>query len=107
MKIGVILATNEPETAWNAFRFGVTALSSGHKVKVFLTGKGVEVQDIHDEKFNVVEQIEKFTSAGGLMLACGTCLKSRNKEGTETCPLSTMKDMLKLVEESDKVLTFG
>ena len=107
MKICAILATNEHETAWNAFRFGVTALGSGHSVKVFLTGRGVEVQDIKDEKFNVVEQIEKFTSAGGLMLACGTCLKSRNKDGTETCPLSTMKDMLKLVEESDKLLTFG
>jgi sulfur relay (sulfurtransferase) complex TusBCD TusD component (DsrE family) len=107
MKIGVILSTNEHETAWNAFRFGVTALGSRHKVKVFLTGKGVEVQDIKDEKYNVKEQMDKFTAAGGTMLACGTCLKSRNKDGTETCPLSTMNDMLKLVEESDKVLTFG
>ena len=107
MKIGLIIATNEHETVWNAFRFGVTALGSGHQVKIFLTGKGVEVQEIKDPKFNVQEQMDKFTSAGGSMLACGTCLKSRNKEGTETCPLSTMKDMLKLVEESDKVLTFG
>jgi sulfur relay (sulfurtransferase) complex TusBCD TusD component (DsrE family) len=107
MKISIILATNEHETAWNAFRFGVTALTSGHNVKVFLTGKGVEAQDIKDEKFNVKEQMEKFLSAGGSILACGTCLKIRQKEGTETCPLSTMKDMLKLVEESDRVLTFG
>ncbi|VVB54682.1 DsrE/DsrF-like family protein [uncultured archaeon] len=107
MKIGVILATNEHETAWNAFRFGVTALGAGHNVKIFLTGKGVEASDIKDEKFNVKEQTDKFIAAGGSMLACGTCLKSRNKDGTETCPLSTMKDMLKLIEESDKVLTFG
>ena len=107
MKIGVILATNEHETAWNAFRFGVTSLGAGHHVKIFLTGKGVEVQDIKDEKLNVSEQMDKFIAAGGSMLACGTCLKSRHKEGTETCPLSTMKDMLKLVEESDKVLKFG
>jgi uncharacterized protein involved in oxidation of intracellular sulfur len=107
MKIGVIIATNEHETVWNAFRFGVTSLGSGHQVKIFLTGKGVEAQDIKDEKFKVQEQMDKFTAAGGLMLACGTCLKTRNKSGTETCPLSTMKDMLKLVEESDKVLTFG
>jgi len=107
MKIGVILATNEHETVWNAFRFGVTALGTGRQVKIFLTGKGVEAQDIKDEKFNVEEQMEKYIAAGGSMLACGTCLKSRNKEGTETCPLSTMKDMLKLIEESDKVLTFG
>jgi sulfur relay (sulfurtransferase) complex TusBCD TusD component (DsrE family) len=85
----------------------VTALGSGHQVKIFLTGKGVEAQDIKDAKYNVHEQMDKFTAAGGTMLACGTCLKSRNKDGTYTCPLSTMKDMLKLVEESDKVLTFG
>lgn len=107
MKIGVIVATNEHETAWNAFRFGVTALTSGHKVKVFLTGKGVEAQDIKDEKFNVKEQMDKFIAAGGSVLACGTCLKIRQKEGTNICPLSTMKDMLKLVEESDSILTFG
>jgi len=107
MKIGVILATNDHETAWNAFRFGVTALATGHNVKVFLTGKGVEAQDIKDVKFNVTEQMDKFASAGGVMLACGSCLKIRQKDGTETCPVSTMKDMLKLVEESDRVLTFG
>ena len=107
MRMGVIIATNEHETVWNAFRFGVTALGTGHQVTIFLTGKGVEAQDITDEKFNVTEQMDKFTSAGGLMLACGTCLKSRHKDGTETCPISTMKDMLKLVEESDRVLTFG
>ncbi len=42
----------------------------------------------------------------GVMPVCGSCLKIRQK-GTETCPLSTMKDMLKLVEGSDKLLTFG
>ncbi len=39
------------------------------------------------------------------MLACGTCIKSRNMQ-FEVCPISTMKDMLKLVVESDRVLTF-
>jgi sulfur relay (sulfurtransferase) complex TusBCD TusD component (DsrE family) len=107
MKIGVILATNEHETSWNAFRFGVTALTAGHQVRIFLTGKGVEAQDIKDEKFNVPEQMEKFIASGGSILACGTCLKIRQKEGTNTCHRSTMKDMLKLVEESDRVLTFG
>ncbi len=46
MKIGIVLSTAEPEVAWNAFRFGVTALSSKHEVKVFLMNKGVEIGDI-------------------------------------------------------------
>ena len=44
--------------------------------------------------------------AGGKLLACGTCLKLRQSEGTEMCPLSTMNDLYQLVNECDKVLTF-
>jgi hypothetical protein len=60
MKIGIIINTNEPETVWNAFRFGVTSLLMEHEVKVFLLGKGVESESIKDEKFNVQEQIGLF-----------------------------------------------
>jgi hypothetical protein len=44
--------------------------------------------------------------SGGKILACGTCIKSRNQEGTEMCPLNTMKDMYEIIKESDKVVTF-
>ena len=36
-----------------------------------------------------------------------TSLKARHKEGSNACPISTMKDLLKLIEESDKILTLG
>ena len=107
MKIGIVISTNEPEVVWNAFRFGNISLQTNHKAKVFLINKGVEVEDIKDEKHHVKEQINLFIENKGQILACGTCLKSRQKEGTEICPISTMKDLLKLVEESDKILTFG
>jgi len=45
------------------------------------------------------------TNNGGEIFACGTCLKIRNSEGTEICPLSTMNDLYKIVKESDKVIT--
>jgi uncharacterized protein involved in oxidation of intracellular sulfur len=107
MKFGIIIGTNEAEVVWNAFRFGNTSLKSNHEVKVFLINKGVEVENIKDEKYNVREQTDLFIENKGQILACGTCLKSRSKEGSKVCPISTMKDLLKLVEESDKVLTFG
>ena len=107
MKIGIVIGTNEPEVAWNAFRFGVMALTSNHQVKVFLINKGVELEDIKNEKYDVKKQVDSFIESKGQILACGTCLKSRQKEGSKVCPISTMKDLLKLVEESDKVLTFG
>ena len=107
MKIGIIISTNEPEIVWNAFRFGVTSLKANHEAKVFLINKGVELEYIKDEKYNVKEQVDLFIENKGCILACGTCLKSREKEGSNVCPISTMKDLLRLVEESDKVLTFG
>ena len=106
MKIGIVLNSNEPETAWNALRLGIAALNNKHKVKLFLLGKGVEIEDIKDKKYGVREQIDSFIENKGQILACGTCLKSRQKEGSNVCPISTMKDLLKLVEESNKILTF-
>ncbi len=107
MKIGIVIGTNEPEVVWNAFRLGNTSLKANHEVKVFLINKGVEIESINDDKHNVKEQVDIFIENKGQILACGTCLKSRSKEGSKVCPISTMKDLLKLVEESDKVLTFG
>lgn len=107
MKIGIVIGTNEPEVVWNAFRFGNLSLKERHLVKVFLINKGVEIEDIESDKYNVKEQTGSFIANGGQMLACGTCLKARQKEGSAVCPVSTMKDLLKLVEESDRILTFG
>ena len=107
MKIGIVIGTNDAEVVWNAFRFGNTSLKANHETKIFLINKGVELEDIKDEKYNLKEQIDFFIENKGQILACGTCLKSRQKEGSNVCPISTMKDLLKLVEESDKVLTFG
>ncbi|HZD34225.1 MAG TPA: DsrE family protein [Nitrososphaeraceae archaeon] len=65
----------------------------------------MEIESINSEKFNVNEQLEKFNQLSGHMLACGPCIKSRQMQ-FDVCPISAMKDMLKLVEESDRVLTF-
>lgn len=107
VKIGVVVNTNDPETAWNALRFGTTALQSNHQVKIFLLGKGVEVQTLRDEKLDVKGQIDAFWKKGGVVMACGTCLRLRGMGESEICPISTMNDLLKMVGESDKVVTFG
>lgn len=106
MKIGIIISQIDPETVWNAMRLANFSLSKEHQVKVFLIGKGVECEEINDSKFNVKEQIEKFIESKGKILACGTCLKSRQKESSEVCPLSTMQDLMNIVEESDKIISF-
>ena len=107
MKIGIVIGTNDPEVVWNAFRLGNIALKENHSVKAFLTNKEVEAECIKDEKFNVAEQLCSFIESKGELLACGTCLKTRQKQNSKVCPISTIKDLLQLVGESDKLLTFG
>lgn len=106
MKIGIIIYSNDPETVWNAFRYGNFAIKEDNEVKVFLTGKGVEAESIDTEKFLVTQQIKDFVASGGKIFACGTCLKIRNTAASDICPLSTMKDMHAIVKESDRILTF-
>ena len=107
MKVGIVVSTNDSEEVWNAFRLGNVALKAGHTVKVFLVNAGVEAEDIKSEKFDIKEQIDIFKASKGELLACGTCMKARLKESSGYCPIATMKDLLVIVEESDRILTFG
>lgn len=106
MKLGIIIYSNDAETVWNAFRFGVFALKQGDRVQVFLIAKGVESETIGTDQFKVMEQMQSFTGGGGKIFACGTCLKLRHSGGSDICPISTMSDLYKIVRESERVLTF-
>lgn len=106
MKLGIIIYSNESETVWNAFRLGVFSCKQGDAVSVFLLGMGVEAESLISDKFNVVGQMRSFLEAGGSILACGTCLKIRQSEGSDICPISTMQDLHALIRDSDKVLSF-
>ena len=107
MKYLLIINTTETETVWNAFRFGSAALSRGHEVSVFLLGAAVEIEKIGDERFDVQKLVLRFDELGGVALSCGTCLRIRQMDAGALCPMSTMDDLVRLTEESDRVLTFG
>jgi len=108
MKIGIILQSSKPEHIWNTFRFGITALKAGHRVSVFLMSEGAELDAIPDTKdFDISDKIAEYKDLKGGIYACETCLKIRHKKETKVCPVSTMADLLKMVEESEKVLVFG
>jgi sulfur relay (sulfurtransferase) complex TusBCD TusD component (DsrE family) len=106
MKLGIIIETNEPEQSWNGVRFGNAALKRGHEVKIFLMSAGVEIESIVHEKYNAKQQIDEFIRHNGIVLACGTCIKSRNQKETAVCPISTMNDCVEMVEWADRVVTF-
>lgn len=106
MKLGIILSQTEPETVFNALRLANFSLKQGDSVKIFLMGKGVELDQIDDARFNVQEQAKAVLDAGGQFLACGTCLKLRESKGSEICPLSTLEDMYEVIRDSDRLLSF-
>jgi len=106
MKLSVIISTNDAETCWNALRYANYSLNQKDEVKVFLIGKGVEYEKASDEKFNTIEQAEKFLNGNGKIYACGTCIKAREQKESNLCPINTMKDLYEIVKESDKVVSF-
>ena len=82
MKLGIIVNHNDPETARNVLRLGNEALRTGNEVSMFLLG------------------------SGGNLLACGTCLGLRHQEAG-VCSISTMSELIEMISDSDKVVTFG
>ena len=105
MKLGMVITQTGPETVFNALRLALFSLEQGDQVRIFLSGKGVEIDKIEDPKFDVKGEAQKVLDAGGTFLACGTCLKLRNSEGSEVCPLSTLKDHYEIVRDSDRLVT--
>jgi len=105
MKLGMIITQTDPETVFNALRLALYSLDQGDEVRIFLSGKGVEIDQIEDPKFNVRAQSQEFLDAGGELFACGTCLKLRGSEGSEVCLLSTLADHYEIVRDSDRLVT--
>lgn len=105
MKLGLVIYSTDAETVWNGFRLGVFALKQGDTAKAFLLAKGVDCEKCNTAPFNVKEMVQSFVDGGGQILACGTCLKLRHSEGSELCPLSTMKDLHELIRDCDKVVS--
>jgi uncharacterized protein involved in oxidation of intracellular sulfur len=106
LKLGIVLTTADPETVFNVFRLANYSADNGDSVSVFLLGRGVDLDQIHDAKFDAQSHARTFLGKGGKIMACGTCLKIRNSGGSELCPLSTLKDLHALVRDSDRVVTF-
>ena len=108
MKLGIILQSNKPEHVWNTFRLAITALKASHQVEIFLMNEGSELDTIPDSNdFDISIKVAQFKELKGEIYACGSCLELRGKKENNVCPISTMSDLLKMVEESDKVLVFG
>lgn len=104
--LGIVIYSNDVETVWNALRLANYSRTEGDTVCVFLLGKGVEVDKLVEENEDIRIQVDKLLDNGGEMLACGTCLKSRNNSDPKVCKFSSMADLYELVRKNKVVLTF-
>jgi uncharacterized protein involved in oxidation of intracellular sulfur len=102
----MVIYSNDVETVWNALRLSNYSKSQGDTVRVFLLGKGVELDNLVKTNKDLEEQSLKFLDNGGSILGCGTCLRSRNNTEPQVCKFSSLKDLYELIRENKIVLTF-
>jgi len=86
--IGMVIYSNDTETVWNALRLANYFKNQGDTVRIFLLGKGVELDNLVNANNDIKEQTDKFLDNGGIILGCGTCLKSREIDKPQVCRFS-------------------
>ena len=107
--LGIIIASGDIETAWNAVRLGVYSQQQGDLVVIFVTGKGLDAfmqkQDKFDV-FNLEAMSESFWANGGKIYSCASCAKVRGTEEVQSCTITGIADLYQIVKRSKRVLTF-
>ena len=60
MKVLFIISTEDGETIFNAMRLANVGVKKGDEVSVFMLGKGVLFEQVGNEQFDVMGQINQF-----------------------------------------------
>ena len=100
-KVGIVIATNDPETCWVAIRYATFHLMEQKNVKIFFVDSGVKYKDIRDGKYDVVKLVEYFTQAGGQVYTCD------DREKLKTClmkhfvPMLTKKNIVNISDNDN------
>ena len=108
MKLGICIYSNDPESVWNAFRFAklFDQAVSGRSAGV-LARRGLRLKRwIHRHLQRHGADADVRCGRWFHQSLWDVCLKLRQSEGSEVCPISTMADLHQLVAECEKVLTF-
>ncbi len=61
----LVITGNEMETIWQTLRLANFALSQGDTVRIYLTGKGVEMLKMGNAPVDVARKLEAFLKNGG------------------------------------------
>jgi peroxiredoxin family protein len=69
-KVGIVIASNDPETCWVAIRYAAFHLMEQKNVKIYFVDSGLKYQDMCDEKYDVAEIVKSFIQSGGQVYMC-------------------------------------
>jgi hypothetical protein len=69
MNVLLMISTTDPETQWNAVRFGNVLLDGGDDVTIFLNGPAVALYEGDSEIFPISEQVKNFCLSEGTLCA--------------------------------------
>ncbi|MCX7724403.1 MAG: DsrE family protein [Thermodesulfovibrio sp.] len=108
MKIGILISTDDPETLWNAFRFGILCLNMDYdnEVTIFLNARATAYEEADSEKFNIKELAKSFVLGGGKIIGCQKSMGFRGLEGNEICQKGGQKDLYELLMSCDRFISF-
>ncbi len=108
MKIGILISSGDPETLWNAFRFGVLCLNMDYEneVTIFLNAHATAYEEANSEKFNIKELAKSFILGGGKIMGCQKSMGVRGLESNEVCQKGGQKDLYELMVKSNKFICF-
>jgi uncharacterized protein involved in oxidation of intracellular sulfur len=104
--LGIVIYSNDSETAWNAFRLATLSQSKGDTVVIFLIGKGIDPFMKEGKEYDIKSLHTQFVAKGGQVIVCGTCAKQRGTDEVKLCTIASIVDLYEIVKRSKKVLTF-
>ncbi len=92
-KVGIVIATNDPETCWVAIRYASFHLAEKNDTNIFFVDSGLKYQDMCNEKYDFIKLLEDFIQAGGNIYTCANreLLKTHLKE--LFLPMLSMEDI--------------
>ena len=67
--IGMVIYSNDTETVWNALRLANYSKNQGDTVRIFLLGKGVELDNLVKIDKDLKESAQKVAKSAGLSLS--------------------------------------
>ena len=98
------------ERPYTMLRFAFTSLLEGHKINIFLVEDGVFVgkKNQNPSSYDNLEKwLKDVIEEGGIVKACGVCIKARGVAAEELIPgieVTTMNGFVNMCVEADNVL---